>query len=33
MEETGRVVHGDIQMKNVMLVGDEPMLTDMDSLG
>lgn len=26
------VVHGDFQMKNVMLVGDEPMLIDMDTL-
>jgi len=26
------IVHGDFQMKNVMLVGDEPMLIDMDTL-
>ncbi|MBR2086879.1 MAG: phosphotransferase [Oscillospiraceae bacterium] len=26
------VVHGDFQMKNVMLVGEEPMLIDMDTL-
>ena len=26
------VVHGDLQMKNVMLVNDEPMLIDMDTL-
>lgn len=26
------IVHGDIQMKNVMLSGDEPMLIDMDTL-
>ena len=33
MEESNRVVHGDIQMKNVMLVDEEAMLIDMDSLG
>ena len=33
MEEETTVVHGDAQMKNVMLVGDEPMLIDMDTLG
>lgn len=33
MPDEGGVVHGDIQMKNVMLVEDEPMLIDMDTLG
>lgn len=33
MPKAHTVVHGDIQMKNVMLVGDEPMLIDMDTLG
>ena len=32
MGENLHVVHGDIQMKNVMLSGDEPMLIDMDTL-
>ena len=32
MPEDLHVVHGDIQMKNVMLSGDEPMLIDMDTL-
>ena len=32
MRENLHVVHGDIQMKNVMLSGDEPMLIDMDTL-
>ena len=32
MPENLHVVHGDIQMKNVMLSGDEPMLIDMDTL-
>ena len=33
MPEEYTVVHGDIQMKNVMLSGDEAMLIDMDTLG
>ena len=33
MPEEYTVVHGDIQMKNVMMVDDEPMLIDMDTLG
>ena len=33
MEEEYGVVHGDIQMKNVMQTGDEAMLIDMDMLG
>lgn len=33
MPDEDGVVHGDIQMKNVMLVEDEPMLIDMDTLG
>ena len=33
MPEEGTVIHGDIQMKNVMLVDKEPMLIDMDTLG
>ena len=32
MPENLHAVHGDIQMKNVMLSGDEPMLIDMDTL-
>ncbi len=32
MPENLHVVHGDIQMKNVMLSGKEPMLIDMDTL-
>ena len=32
MPENLHVIHGDIQMKNVMLNGDEPMLIDMDTL-
>ena len=32
MPENLHVVHGDIQMKNVMLSGDEPILIDMDTL-
>ena len=32
MPENLHVVHGDIQMKNVMLSGNEPMLIDMDTL-
>ena len=32
MPENLHVVHGDIQMKNVMLSGDEPLLIDMDTL-
>lgn len=32
MGENLHIVHGDIQMKNVMLSGDEPMLIDMDTL-
>ncbi len=32
MPEDLHVVHGDIQMKNVMLSGDEPLLIDMDTL-
>lgn len=33
MPEEHTVVHGDVQMKNVMLVENEPMLIDMDTLG
>ena len=33
MPEEGTVVHGDIQMKNIMMVDKEPMLIDMDTLG
>lgn len=33
MSDKNTVVHGDIQMKNVMLSGDEAMLIDMDTLG
>lgn len=33
MPEEHTVVHGDVQMKNVMLVDKEPMLIDMDTLG
>ena len=33
MPDEDGVVHGDIQMKNVMLAEDEPMLIDMDTLG
>ena len=33
MPEENTVIHGDIQMKNVMQVGDEPMLIDMETLG
>ncbi len=33
MPDEDTVVHGDIQMKNVMLSGDEAMLIDMDTLG
>ena len=32
MPENLHVVHGDLQMKNVMLSGNEPMLIDMDTL-
>ena len=32
MPENLHVIHGDIQMKNVMLSGDEPLLIDMDTL-
>ena len=32
MPENRHVVHGDIQMKNVMLSGNEPLLIDMDTL-
>ena len=32
MPENLHVVHGDIQMKNVMLSGDQPLLIDMDTL-
>ena len=32
MPENLHVIHGDIQMKNVMLSGEEPMLIDMDTL-
>ena len=32
MPENLHVVHGDIQMKNVMLSGEEPLLIDMDTL-
>ena len=33
MPEECTLVHGDIQMKNVMMAGNEPMLIDMDTLG
>ena len=33
MPEENTVVHGDIHMKNVMMVDNEPMLIDMDTLG
>ncbi|WP_051234257.1 anti-sigma factor antagonist [Butyrivibrio sp. NC3005] len=33
MEDENTVVHGDVQMKNVMQVGNEAMLIDMDTLG
>ena len=33
VEDQTTVVHGDIQMKNVMNCGDEPMLIDMETLG
>ena len=33
MKDEQTIVHGDIQMKNVMMVGNEPMLIDMDTLG
>lgn len=33
MPEENTLIHGDIQMKNVMLVDNEPMLIDMDTLG
>ena len=33
MPEDNTVVHGDIHMKNVMMVDNEPMLIDMDTLG
>ena len=33
MPDENTVVHGDIQMKNVMSCGDEPMLIDMDTIG
>ena len=33
MPEECTLVHGDIQMKNVMMVAGEPMLIDMDTLG
>jgi uncharacterized protein (TIGR02172 family) len=33
MPDDTNVIHGDIQMKNVMLADDEPMLIDMDTLG
>ncbi|MBP0972696.1 MAG: anti-sigma factor antagonist [Oscillospiraceae bacterium] len=32
MDENLHIVHGDLQMKNVMLSGDEPLLIDMDTL-
>ncbi len=32
LPDTTGVIHGDFQMKNVMLSGDEPMLIDMDTL-
>lgn len=32
MPDDLRIIHGDMQMKNIMLVGDEPMLIDMDTL-
>lgn len=32
MPENLHLIHGDIQMKNVMLSGDEPLLIDMDTL-
>ena len=33
MEDECTVVHGDVQMKNVMMSDDEPLLIDMDTLG
>ena len=33
MKDEQTVVHGDIQLKNVMMVDNEPMLIDMDTLG
>lgn len=33
MPENLHIIHGDLQMKNVMLSGDEPLLIDMDTLG
>ena len=33
MPEEYTVVHGDVQMKNVMMVEDEPMLIDMETVG
>ena len=32
MPEDKHVIHGDLQMKNVMIAGDEPMLIDMETL-
>jgi len=32
LPEDDHVIHGDLQMKNIMLSGDEPMLIDMDTL-
>ncbi|MCR5001094.1 MAG: anti-sigma factor antagonist [Lachnospiraceae bacterium] len=32
IKDEKKIVHGDIQMKNVMMVDDEPMLIDMDTL-
>ena len=32
LEDPDTLIHGDIQMKNVMMVHDEPMLIDMDTL-
>ena len=32
MPENLHIIHGDLQMKNVMLSGDEPLLIDMDTL-
>ena len=32
LPENDHVIHGDLQMKNIMLSGDEPMLIDMDTL-
>ena len=32
LEDPDTLIHGDIQMKNVMMVDDEPMLIDMDTL-